>query len=156
MIRGVHHATVSTGDLDRALGFYRDLLGLEVVHTISWQRGEAVADRLTHLKDSAATLVMLRAGNAFVELVHYESPSPRPGDPERPVCDHGITHICFDVVDVDQEYQRLKAAGMAFHCSPKTIDHGRIRTTYGRDPDGNVLEFQQIQDPDCAFALKHV
>ena len=155
MIRGVHHATVSTGDLDRALGFYRDLLGFEVVHTISWQRGEPVADRLTHLKDSAATLVMLRAGNAFLELVHYENPSPRPGDPERPVCDHGITHICFDVVDVDQEYQRLKAAGMTFHCSPKTIDSGRIRTTYGRDPDGNVLEFQQIQEPDCTFALKN-
>jgi len=154
LIRGIHHATVSTGDLDRALRFYRDLLGLEVVHSISWERGEPVADRLTRLKDSAATLVMLRAGNAFVELVHYESPYPRGGDPERPVCDHGITHICFDVVDVDQEYQRLKAAGVEFHCSPKTIDNGRIRTTYGRDPDGNVLEFQQIQEPDSAIALR--
>lgn len=154
MIRGIHHATVSTGDLDRALRFYRDLLGFEVAHTISWESGVAVADRLTGLEDSAATLVMLRAGNAYVELVHYEHPDPRPGDPERPVCDHGITHICFDVSNVDEEYNRLKDAGVVFHCAPKTIDDGRIRTTYGRDPDGNVLEFQEIQQANCDFALE--
>ena len=31
MIRGVHHVAVATGDLDRLIGFYRDLLGLEVI-----------------------------------------------------------------------------------------------------------------------------
>jgi len=30
MINGVHHVAISTGDLERALEFYRDLLGLEL------------------------------------------------------------------------------------------------------------------------------
>ena len=36
------------------------------------------------------------------------------------------------------EYDRLVAAGMRFHCLPVTM--GRQRATYGRDPDGNVVE----------------
>jgi catechol 2,3-dioxygenase-like lactoylglutathione lyase family enzyme len=31
MIRGVHHTNIATGDLDRLLVFYRDLLGFEVL-----------------------------------------------------------------------------------------------------------------------------
>ena len=30
MLRGVHHAGVTVSNLDRALAFYRDVLGLEV------------------------------------------------------------------------------------------------------------------------------
>jgi len=30
MIRGIHHTAISTGNLERALAFYRDLLGLRV------------------------------------------------------------------------------------------------------------------------------
>ena len=63
------------------------------------------------------------------------------GDPNRPVCDHGITHIAFEVDDLDAEYDRLKAAGMRFHCPPQNL--GVSRVTYGRDPDGNVLELWQ-------------
>lgn len=30
MINGVHHVSIATTDLERMLGFYRDLLGFEV------------------------------------------------------------------------------------------------------------------------------
>ncbi len=36
MIRGLHHASITTGDLDRLVAFYRDLLGFEVVLETSW------------------------------------------------------------------------------------------------------------------------
>ena len=31
MIRGIHHTAISTGDLDRAVQFYKDLLGFEEI-----------------------------------------------------------------------------------------------------------------------------
>jgi glyoxylase I family protein len=31
-LRGLHHLTVISGDLDRTIAFYRDLLGLAIVH----------------------------------------------------------------------------------------------------------------------------
>ena len=54
---------------------------------------------------------MLRAGNAHIELFQYVSPEPAPLDAKRPVCDHGITHICLDVVDVDAEYEPFVVVG---------------------------------------------
>ena len=152
MIRGIHHVAISTGDLERSLRFYRDLLGFEEALRFDWQAGTEMADRITELKESAARSVMLRAGNAYVELFEYQSPTPKPVDPERPVCDHGITHLCLDVTDIDTLYERLVSAGMRFHCPPQDAGGG-IRTTYGRDPDGNVVEIQQIEGDTQRIAL---
>ncbi len=152
MIHGVHHTAISTGDLDRLLAFYRDLLGFEEVFSLGWPVGTETADRITGLKDSSARFAMLRAGNAYVELFQYETPQPRPAVPSRPVCDHGLTHICLDVSDLDAEYERLRAAGMVFHCPPQDAGPG-VRTTYGRDPDGNVVELQEISDPNNPIVL---
>ena len=66
--------------------------------------------------------------------------------------DHGYTHFCLDVQDIEAEYQRLSSHGMVFNCEPPDLG-GAIRATYGRDPDGNVIEIQQINDPEHAFAL---
>jgi catechol 2,3-dioxygenase-like lactoylglutathione lyase family enzyme len=151
MIRGIHHTAISTGDLERALGFYRDLLGFEVVLEFAWPKGTEPADQITGLDSSAAKVAMLRAGNAFVELFEYEAPRPAPVDPTRPVCDHGITHIALDVRDIHAEYEPLSAAGMRFHCPP--LDMGDIKATYGRDPDGNVVELQEILTEESPMAL---
>ena len=151
MIRGIHHTAISTPDLERALGFYRDLLGAEVVTDFEWPVGLDLADRLVGLQGSSARAVMLRLGNAMVELFEFRTPDQQSGDPDRPVCDHGITHICLDVTDLDAEYERLLAAGMRFHCPP--VDLGTVRTTYGRDPDGNVVELQEVSDPAGPLAL---
>ena len=141
MIKSIHHTAISTGDFERALAFYRDLLGFETVSELNWPAGVELADTITGLEGSAARSVMLRAGNSSIELFEFSSPAPKPGDPKRPVCDHGITHIALEVDDIDAEYERLKAAGMSFHCPPQ--DLGVSRVTYGRDPDGNVLELWQ-------------
>lgn len=141
MIKGIHHTAISTGDFERALAFYRDLLGLEMVSELNWPSGVELADTITGLEGSAARSVMLRTGNSSIELFEFSSPAPKPSDPKRRVCDHGITHIALEVDDIDPEYERLKAAGMSFHCPPQ--DLGVSRVTYGRDPDGNVLELWQ-------------
>lgn len=153
MIRGIHHTAISTGNLNRMLAFYRDLLGFSILFESGWPAGTERADRITGLAESSARVVMLHTGNANIELFEYASPAPRPGDPHRPVCDHGITHICLDVKDLDAEYERLKAAGMTFHCPPQDLGMD-VRTTYGRDPDGNVIELQEVLNPASPIALR--
>lgn len=153
MIRGIHHAAISTGNLDRLVAFYCDLLGATVVAPEGELSGD-VFDAIVALPDARSRVVMLRLGNAFIELFEYSSPPPKQGDPNRPVCDHGITHMCFDVADLNGEYERLKAAGVHFHCEPQPMLGGRNWTTYARDPDGNVIEFQEVLNPKSRFALK--
>ena len=108
-------------------------------------------DRTHQLEGTSGRVVLLRAGNAMLELFEYASPQPRPADAERRLCDHGITHLCIDVDDVDAEVRRLEAAGMRFHCAP--VDYGTVKCTYGRDPDGNVIELQEVKSADDPLAL---
>ena len=127
------------------------------MYETSWEKREII-DQIVGLKDSAARSVMLRAHNTHIELFEYSAPEPKRGDPNRPVCDHGYTHLCFDVVDIDAEYQRLLNAGIRFHTPPPRSDQlgsGKIRATYGRDPDGNVIELQEVLDQSNPIALKN-
>lgn len=143
MITGIHHVAISTSNLERALAFYRDLLGFRELSRSTWGADQPKIDRVMALDGTAATTVMLQLGATCVELFQFEAPpQPEATAGERPVHKHGITHLCFDVDDADAEYQRLLAAGVRFHVPPQ--DFGVARATYGRDPDGNVFELQQI------------
>lgn len=138
MIMGFHHAAISTPDLERCVRFYKGIVGCEEAWTFGWESGSEDADALTGLKGSAARAVMLKLGESFLEVFEFGAPKPRTADPMRPVCDHGITHICLQVKDLHEEHARMKAAGMEFMSEPLTQDSGYV--IYGRDPDGNVVE----------------
>jgi glyoxylase I family protein len=156
MIRGVHHVAVATADIDRLVGFYREAFGFEVVGQGSWPQGSDLIDAIVGLKGSSARTVTMRSANTYIELFQYETPEGRPNDPDRPVNDRGYTHFCVDVRDIDFEYERLKALGMRFHTAPAPASErgaGRLRATYGRDPDGNVIELQEILDPAYPMAF---
>lgn len=139
MILGLHHTAMSSPDVARLARFYCEHLGFERASEFGWPQGFAPADAVTGLEGSKARGELLRLGTAFLELFEFASPRPQPSDPERAVCDHGITHICIRVDDLDAEYARLAAAGMAFHAPPQTFSP-ELKATYGRDPDGNVIE----------------
>ena len=142
MLKGFHHAAISTPDLARSVRFYCDLFGCTVLREFGWPAGIPEADALTGLRNSAARAVMLKLHDSFLEIFEFSSPTPQPGNPDRPACDHGITHICLAVEDSQAEYARLKAAGMRFHAPPQAQDGGFV--TYGRDPDGNIVELLEI------------
>ena len=139
MLMGLHHTAISTPDLERCMGFYCDLLGAELVERFAWDRGYKRGDKVLQLENSAARGAFLKVGKAHLEIFEFSSPEAAPQNPARPVCDHGLTHLCFVVDDCRSEYRRLLAAGMEFHCTPEVSDDGCVYT-YGRDPDGNVVE----------------
>ena len=152
MIRGVHHVAISTPDAERLLGFYCGQLGFEKRFDASWEAGTEAADTIMGLKDSAARQIMLRTGNLYLEVFEFHAPSPRAGDPQRAVCDHGITHLCLLVDGLDDEVERLRAAGVPFQSAPQDLGGG-IRTIYARDPDGNVVELKELASEDHPWAI---
>jgi catechol 2,3-dioxygenase-like lactoylglutathione lyase family enzyme len=138
---GIHHVGMSVPDLDRARDFYVDLLGFEEVNRVEWG-GAAEVDAIMRLHGTSGRMMILRSGNAFIEMFEFATPAPdRPGG-ERRVNQYGFTHLCLDVADTDGAYARLLAAGMDFHCAP--IATAGVKAVYGRDPFGNVIELQQI------------
>jgi glyoxylase I family protein len=155
MIRGIHHVAICTPDLDRLAAFYTDVLGFTEVMNTSWS-DRPIIDRIIDLPGSAARQIMLQAGNAYLELFEYQSPAGTPADPARNPASQGYTHFCLDVVDIDAEYERLRQEGMTFHGPPPTAEElgsNRIRSIYARDPDGNIVELQEVIDPRVPFHL---
>ena len=93
---------------------------------------------------------MLKAGTCYMELFQYSKPAPGHDRALNPY-DRGYTHFCVDATDIEAEYTRLKGLGMTFS-QPAPIDVGHVKSIYGRDPEGNLIELQQTA-AHCDFPL---
>lgn len=149
MINGVHHISLATTDMDRLLRFYRDLIGLEQCFEFRFDAGDAAFEKVVGMVGTRGRAAGLRAGKVYIEVFAYANPVPRPVE-KRPACDAGIRHICFDVTDIHAEYARLAEAGLEFLSAPQSLAPG-ISAVYARDPDGNIVELQEIS-PGCSWS----
>jgi catechol 2,3-dioxygenase-like lactoylglutathione lyase family enzyme len=109
-------------DLERAVGFYRDVLGLHLMNEFDAERGAAFAVGPT-------VLLLFRAEETL-----------KPG--ELPA--HGATgtgHVAFRVPpeELPRWRQHLLDRGVAIE--KEHSFGGNPPSIYFRDPDGNVLEF---------------
>ena len=154
MIRGIHHVGMNCRDLERMKRFYCEAFGFEPVDEgFAWEKGEPIMDVIVDVKDSASKGVMLRAGTCYLELFQYSSPPPNSDKPLRPF-DRGYTHFCVDATDIANDIEYLKKCGMTFN-DRDFVDVGHVKTLYGYDPEGNVIEVQQCA-PDNDFRLERV
>jgi glyoxylase I family protein len=150
VINGIHHVAIHVRDFELMTRFYRDAFNFKIVGDMfSWENSDMV-DSIIGLRNSAAKGAMLRAGNCYIEMFEFSKPAARNVDPLRP-SDHGYTHFCVDVTDIDAEFDRLSRLGMRFENS-KPVTAGAVKSIYGKDPEGNVIEIQETL-PECAFAL---
>lgn len=138
LLKGISHVGISVENMDRSVHFYRDLIGLKLLGGKTGRFKGELYDTIFQLKNSQGRIAMLENGSMRIELFEFENPRGNKSDQRIPVNYNRINHICFEVVDIQQEYERLEAAGVYFHCPPQ--DAGFAKATYGRDPDGNVFE----------------
>jgi len=148
-ISGIYHAGVTVSDMDRALGFYRDGLGLEIEFDviIDGPYLPVVLD----LDFSEIRAVYLRiVEGAFIELLEYRGIERMPAA-ARP-CDYGQGHVCLFVDGIDEIVERL--AGLGYRArsdAPVDITRGPnagARSIYLIDPDGYHVELFQQPTPD--------
>lgn len=146
-INRLHHIGMSVPDIEVGKRFYCDVLGFEEARMAGFEKLPAV-DAILGLKDAAAKVIFLRRDAVWIEMFEFSSPAPKSRDENEPVCEYGISHLCLDVTDLDQLYSECVAKGMRFHCPPVST-HG-VKTTYGRDPFGTVIELQEITEESRA------
>jgi catechol 2,3-dioxygenase-like lactoylglutathione lyase family enzyme len=141
----VHHAGVTVESLDRALGFYRDVLGLEVFAVA--ERTDATIGQIVGYQGARIKLAFcgVPGDSARVELLEYLEPRGQSGggDTSRP----GTGHVCFRVSEIEALYRRIVEAGYAPRSpAPVEITEGPnagARAFYVRDPDGYTVELFQ-------------
>jgi catechol 2,3-dioxygenase-like lactoylglutathione lyase family enzyme len=142
MIRGMHHISLATADLDRFVHFYRDLLGVQLDRISPLSPGWEPFETIVGLRNVTGKVAQFNLGNMNMEVFAYSDPVPKPGE-RRPACDVGIRHIAFDVKDIFAEHERLKAAGVDFISPPQHLAAGKCTSCYFYDPDGNIVELQE-------------
>lgn len=154
MIRGIHHIGMNCRDIERMKRFYGEAFGFKPVDENGFEwADEPVMDHIVDVKGSAAKGIMLRAGTCYLEMFEYSAPPPESDKPLRP-SDRGYTHFCVDVTDIATDIEYLKKCGMTFN-DRDFVDVGHVKTLYGYDPEGNVIEVQECA-PDNDFRLERV
>ena len=144
MIVGLHHTAISTPDLGRAVAFYRDLFGFELEFEFAWDESNENFKRTHAASETAGRVAMLVREGARLEIFEYRKPAPRPMQGARGNADHGLSHFCIQVEEIEQEFARLEAAGMPFQSEP--VPQGNVKCCYGHDPDGNTIELIEYFD----------
>ena len=146
-VLGVSHIAVGVTDLDRALAFYCDVIGLHV--TADWTQeftdfttGKPVKRRTAFLRASDAEHASALALDQLM--------TPEPSDARAKLYDLGAHHFSFWVDDIDAAIARAEAAGgpVIFPHSADTKEYGeapggRIRSVFLRDPDDNFVQLDQ-------------
>lgn len=126
---GVNHLAMATGDMDRTIRFWRDLLGMRLVAGLG-QPGY----RHYFFQISDTDLI------AFFEWPGVQAVVPK--EHGRPVRGPFIfDHVSFGVETEDDLWElkdRLEAAGFSVS---DCIDHGFIHSIYAYDPNGMPVEF---------------
>jgi len=143
-VTGFFHGGITVSDMDRALVFYRDGLGLE-------QAFDRILDA-PYLKavlglefDHIRAVYLRIPGGGFVELLEYVGVERMPAA-ARP-CDYGAGHLCLYVDDVAAVHARLVGLGFAAR-SADVVDitagpNAGARSVYMIDPDGYAVELFQ-------------
>jgi catechol 2,3-dioxygenase-like lactoylglutathione lyase family enzyme len=142
----IDHVGITVSDVDRALGFYRDLLGLRVIADETVTESEVA--ELLGLDSVRLRIADLDSGDGrIVELMQYLEPTGRRIAYES--FDSATAHVAFTVDDLAAVSERLTGAGATIVSRrPTTINEpggafdGAI-CLYVRDPDGVILELVQ-------------
>jgi len=142
---GIDHSAIVVADVEKSLGFYTRLLGLDV-SARSTNSGAAQA-RLDGLSaEVCVDVVALQPrvpGPPHIELLGYQRPSGRPFPADVLPSDILADRLVLEVGDLSQLEQRLEAGDIPFTPSAAdTTDAGR-RRTLTRDPTGHLLLFTQ-------------
>jgi catechol 2,3-dioxygenase-like lactoylglutathione lyase family enzyme len=75
-VLGLNHVGISAADLTSVCAFYCTYLGMSQSASFSWASGNTAADAGLGLTDSAADVVVINAGNVFLEAFQFRSPRP--------------------------------------------------------------------------------
>ncbi|RMH00380.1 MAG: methylmalonyl-CoA epimerase [Chloroflexi bacterium] len=131
MIKKISHIAVVVPNLEEALGFWVEVLGLPLAH-------------MEYVPDQGVDVAFLPAGESDVELlepVTEDSGVARFLQKRGP----GMHHICFEVDDIEAMLARLKAANVPLINEEPTIGTGgkKIAFVHPKGTGGVLVELYE-------------
>ncbi len=133
MYTKVHHIGIAVQDIEKSLAVYRDLLGLEFEgqHEVEEQK---VITAFFPVGETHLELIQPTAGNVGVTKFLEKR-------------GEGVHHICFEVDDIEQALQYVKARGaVLIDETPRMIEDGKKKMAFlhPKSTGGVLIELYQI------------
>ena len=113
---------VNVHDIDRAVEFYRDVLGMDFVFSVP-------------------KMAFFMCGDVRLMLA----------TPEKPEFDHPASLIYYTVDEIQSAVATLKERGVEFEADPSVVhetERSKLWMVFLRDPDGNVLALMAEESKD--------
>jgi len=155
VITGLAHTALHVADVDVAVAWYRDVLGLTVLSPPYRMDGDAIARDMGELVPEpvvvkAAIIGVDDGSDRVIEVIEYPSAAggaPSPADVTR----LGYTHVGLLCDDVAVTRAELEAGGVRFLVAG-IADVAGVRTTWFADPWENVfILVEKVRKPERAY-----
>ncbi len=146
----IRHISLASPDIERSAKFYASLL-----QVTNGRRGGPSSgvgtDKVTGKKDSELLFAWFQVRNLELEVIQYASHPTKLPEKPRPLDASGFNMVVFDVSDMAAARKLLVASGGTVVLENQTLDGADVM--FARDPDGNLLGFQQLTKDDPLSAL---
>jgi catechol 2,3-dioxygenase-like lactoylglutathione lyase family enzyme len=141
MIKSVEHFSFSVSNIEAALHFFCDLLGLSATPVAEVETPEV--RQIVGIPDASLRISIVRIpGGTRLELIQYVRPEGRTVD-TRPF-NPGTAHVAFLVDDIQRTYEDLVQKGVKFVNAPvwNPGNDGKSRwgVSYLQGPDNLIIE----------------
>ena len=152
---GVAHTALCVGDVDAAVAWYRDVLGLTVLSPPYRMEGEQITADMGELIPppvvvKAAIMGAPDGGDRVLEIIEYPN-NPSQSTTQADVTRRGLTHVGLVCDDIDAMRAALETAGTRF-LTAGIADVAGLRTTWCTDPWDNVLILlEKRAKPDAPY-----
>ena len=159
MFSGFAHVAVCVDDVEEAVRWYSEVLGLRVLSPPYEMAGDAIARDMGELLPNPvvvkAAIVGLGDDDHVLELIEYPKAGIAFDQGARPVVTHpGLTHVGLVCEVIDRTRRELEGRGVTFLTSGMA-DVAGLRTTWFHDPWGSVFILIEKRRQDRPYWRQH-
>ncbi len=147
-VLGIRHVAITVSDIDATVGFYAKAVPYEVVSRVR-VKASAFGRELVDDSSGEVEVALVRMPTMWIQLMDFAPGNAAAPNP-RPVIGPGYTHICFQSPAASSAETRFRAAGLDMVSrgdAPVDIGGYGVRYSYGRDPDGIMIENEVLDQP---------
>jgi methylmalonyl-CoA/ethylmalonyl-CoA epimerase len=127
----INHVAIVVPDVEAALGFWRDALGLQLSH-------------VEDVPSQKSQVAFMPLGDSEVELV---KPTSDDSGVSKFLADRGpgMHHLCFEVDDIDGMLAQLKEKGVRLiNETPLQLEGRKLAFVHPKSANGVLVELYQL------------
>ena len=151
VVQLIYHVGFIVSDVERAVKWYTEVLGLKLEREVRELSGEWIS-AVTGFEGTRMKMAWVGTGDGCsIELDQYIFPPGSDSPQEQARNDLRASHVGIQVDDVHAEYQRLSNLNVKFAGPPPEKAHNPYPwancAVFLQDPDGNWIELLERDAP---------